>query len=207
MKSNFSESLLSTAYLPPVEYMSVIFRSEKVEIEQCENYQKQSYRSRCHIYSANGPLPLIIPVERAETHSVPVRDIRIDNSRKWQQQHWRAIVSAYRMSPFFEYYEDDFAPFYTKEESFLFDFNTKLTELLLNLSGVRKSLYFTDTYKKDPGPGVSDFRESIHPKKESLTEMKNGQYHQVFAHKSGFIPNLSSLDLLFNEGPDSISYL
>lgn len=207
MKSNFSESLLSTAYLPPVEYMSVIYRSDKVEIEQCENYQKQSYRSRCHIYSANGPLPLIIPVERAGTHSVPVKDIRIDYSRKWQQQHWRAIVSAYRMSPFFEYYEDDFAPFFTKEEPFLFDFNTKLTELLLSLTGIRKNLSFTGFFEKEPGRGVSDFRESIHPKRVSLPEMKNGQYHQVFAHKSGFIPNLSSLDLLFNEGPDSISYL
>lgn len=207
MKSNFSESLLSTAYLPPVEYMSVIYRSDIVEIEQCENYQKQSYRSRCHIYSANGPLPLIIPVERSGTHSIPVKDIRIDYSRRWQQQHWRAIVSAYRMSPFFEYYEDDFAPFYTKEEPFLFDFNTKLTELLLSLTGIRKSISFTEIYRKETGTGVTDFRELIHPKRESLTEMKNGQYHQVFAHKSGFIPNLSSLDLLFNEGPDSISYL
>jgi hypothetical protein len=152
-------------------------------------------------------LPLIIPVERAGTHSLPVREIRIDYSRKWQQQHWRAIVSAYRMSPFFEYYEDDFSPFYINEEPLLFDFNLKLTKLLANLLGINRNIELTSVYQKEYDYSVSDFREIIHPKRESLSEMKNGQYHQVFAHKSGFISNLSALDLLFNEGPDAISYL
>jgi len=207
LKSNLSHALLSSAYLPPVEYMSVIYRAESSKIEQCENYQKQSYRSRCHIYSANGPLPLIIPVERAGTHSLPVREIRIDYSRKWQQQHWRAIVSAYRMSPFFEYYEDDFSPFYLNEEPLLFDYNLKLTMLLANLLGINRDIELTSVYQNEYDDSVSDFREIIHPKRENLSEMKNGQYHQVFAHKSGFISNLSALDLLFNEGPDALSYL
>lgn len=202
-KSNIGEIVLSTAYLPPIEYFSAILNSSICRIEQFENYQKQSYRSRCHIYSANGILSLVIPVMRNNGHSVPVRDIRIDYSRQWQQQHWMAIMSAYSKSPFFEFYQDDFAPFYKTQEKYLFDFNLKLTALLLNLVGIKRELFLTDSFESHE----FDFRESIHPKKPSVIQNKNGQYLQVFAHKYGFLANLSIVDLLFNEGPDSVSYV
>ena len=203
-KSNTGEVVLSTAYLPPIDYFSSILSSSKCCIEQFENYQKQSYRSRCHIYSANGLLSLVIPVLRDNGHSVPVREVKIDYSRKWQQQHWMAIVSAYRMSPFFEYYQDDFEPFYKSQEiEYLFDFNLKLTTMLLNLAGINREISLTDSYENHE----VDLREAIHPKRPSLLQNKNGQYHQVFAHKYGFIANLSIVDLLFNEGPDTVSYL
>lgn len=202
-KSNSREIVLSTAYLPPIEYFSAILNSSICRIEQFENYQKQSYRSRCHIYSANGILSLVIPVMRNNGHSVPVRDIRIDYSKSWQQQHWMAIISAYSKSPFFEFYQDDFIPFYTTQEKFLFDFNLKLTALLLNLVGIKRELILTDCFESHE----LDFRETIHPKKPRVIQNKNGQYLQVFAHKYGFLANLSIVDLLFNEGPNSVSYL
>ena len=188
-KSNTGEIVLSTAYLPPIDYFSYILSPSLCCIEQFENYQKQSYRSRCHIYSANGLLSLVIPVMRDNGHSIPVRDVKIDYSRRWQQQHWMAIISAYRMSPFFEYY--------------LFDFNLKLTNMLLNLVGINRELSLTGSYSKYE----VDLREAIHPKRPSPLQNKNGQYHQVFAHKYGFLTNLSIIDLLFNEGPNAISYL
>lgn len=202
-KSNSREIVLSTAYLPPIEYFSAILNSSICRIEQFENYQKQSYRSRCHIYSANGLLSLVIPVMRNNGHSVPVRDIRIDYSKSWPQQHWMAVKSAYSKSPFFEYYQDDFVSFYTTQEKYLFDFNLKLTALLLNLVGIKRELILTDRFESHE----FDFRETIHPKKPLAIQNKNGQYLQVFAHKYGFLAGLSIVDLLFNEGPNSVSYL
>lgn len=206
MTDNLKCCYLTTAYLPPVEYIRLISRSETTIIEKHEKYQKQSYRSRCHIYSANGILPLIIPVSRENGHSVNISEIRIDYSKKWQIQHWRAIVSAYKNSPFFEYYQDDIFPFYKEEEESLFNFNYKVLETILNLIGVDYNIATTDSYQNEYSN--NDYRELIHPKRETtLRGNENGRYHQVFAHKHGFIPNLSVLDLLFNEGPDVLSYL
>ncbi|OFY38683.1 MAG: hypothetical protein A2X18_08365 [Bacteroidetes bacterium GWF2_40_14] len=197
---------LTSAYLPPIEYIRLISRSETAIIEKFEKYQKQSYRSRCHIYSANGILPLIIPVSRDNGHSVSISEIKIDYTKKWQKQHWRAIVSAYKNSPFFEYYQDDIVPFYNEQEESLFDFNYKVLETILNLIGMDYKLRTTESFLNTYP--VNDYRELIHPKRETtLYANENGRYHQVFAHKHGFIQNLSILDLLFNEGPDAISYL
>ena len=211
MKSNYNRVILSTAYLPPVEYIAAIYRSTGTEIEQFERYQKQSYRSRCHIYGANGLLSLNIPVSRAGGHYLPIKEMEIDYSNKWQQEHWRAIVSSYRASPFFDYYEDDFSQFYHTRYKFLFDFNFELLQLLLNLIGVKRDITYTTEFCKEYiSSEVLDLRDKIHPKRESgllMVQKESGQYFQVFAHKYGFIPNLSVIDLLFNEGPDSISYL
>ena len=202
MNNQLQNSYLSTAYLPPVEYIRVIADSEKSYIEKFENYQKQSYRNRCHIYSANGFLSLNIPVHR---DSQRISEVIIDYSKNWQKQHWRAIFSAYNSSPFFNYYKDDLYPFYNSEESSLLNFNTSLLLKLLELIGVEKIPDFTDSYSNNIAG--CDFRNIIHPKRIDLCENNYGQYHQVFAHKNGFIPNLSIIDLLFNEGPNTITYL
>lgn len=200
-------ALLTTAYLPPVDYFRVIARADKWEIEQWEKYQKQSYRSRCHILSANGPLSLSIPVDRSGGHSVPIKSIKVDNSVNWQKTHWGAIVSAYQSSPFFEYYKEDFRPFYENKADTLFDFNTALTKLILESIGLPSEISFTESFIADNK--VGDFRFSIHPKFKSPFEEENkkGRYHQVFAHKFDFKENLSAIDLLFNEGPESLRYL
>ncbi|MEN6619655.1 MAG: WbqC family protein [Rikenellaceae bacterium] len=205
MMSNLEFCVLSSAYLPPIDYIRLVSVSESSFIERCENYQKQSYRSRCHIYSANGLLPLIIPVLRDNDHSVKISDIKIDYSKEWQKQHWGAIVSAYKSSPFFDYYQDDLFGFYQMQTSSLFDFNYNLLKTILDLIGVDYRLEITKSYMHEYPDG--DYRELIHPKRTGLNINENERYHQVFAHKHGFIPNLSIIDLLFNEGPNAISFL
>lgn len=199
--------ILSCAYLPPIDFFRVIKNSEEWKLEQWENYQKQSYRSRCHIYSANGLLPLYIPVVRDKGLSIPIQEIKIDNSKEWQIQHWRALVSAYQSSPFFDYYKDDFEPFYKTRYDSLFTYNIALLNLILELLDFSQELLFTDYYTKDVEG--CDYRKLIHPKRDSLfiAENEKGKYHQVFAHKHGFISNLSIVDLLFNEGPQSYDFL
>lgn len=200
--------ILSCAYLPPIDYFRVIKKNNQWKVEQYENYQKQSYRSRCHIYSANGLLPLYIPIERDKGLSVPIREIKIDNSKEWQIQHWRALVSAYNSSPFFDYYKEDFAPFYSQKYNYLFDYNNELLSLILHLIGFsNEKIEFTQNYELVNG--ACDYRESIHPKKTSPFKVENekGKYHQVFARKYGFISNLSIVDLLFNEGPQSYEFI
>ncbi|MEA5006569.1 MAG: WbqC family protein [Rikenellaceae bacterium] len=204
--SGIDFSYLSTAYLPPVAYLKVIAGSTVTFIEKFENYQKQSYRNRCYIYSANGSLPLIIPVVRGgDDRKIDL--VRIDYSKEWQKQHWRAIFSAYNTSPFFDYYKDDLFQFYSDKEKyqFLFDFNTNLLISILELIGLDVKPEFTTEYRECVEG--KDFRDIIHPKRVEETENKYGQYHQVFAHKYGFLKNLSIIDLLFNEGPNVITYL
>jgi hypothetical protein len=118
-----------------------------------------------------------------------------------------AIVSAYQSSPFFEYYKEDFRPFYENRVDTLFEFNTALTKLLLDSLGLPSEISFTESFKG--GNPADDFRFSIHPKVISPFEDENkkGRYHQVFAHKFDFKENLSVIDLLFNEGPESLRYL
>lgn len=206
MNSSLDNCHLSSAYLPPIDYFKIITRSEKSFIESCENYQKQSYRSRCHIYGANGILPLIVPVLREFDHSVKISEIKIDYTKEWQRQHWGAIVSAYKSSPFFDYYQDDIVSFYREKVPSLFEFNFELLKTLLNLIGISCSLETTKIYNANYAE--EDYRELIHPKRQPIfSPNENGQYHQVFAHKHGFIPNLSIIDLLFNEGPNAISFL
>lgn len=207
--SLFSQSVLTTAYLPPLEYFFAAAAGGRVLIEQCEIYQKQSYRSRCRIYSAAGAESLSIPILREVTHKIPIRDVRIDYSEHWLQQHERAMIAAYNSSPFFEYYMDDIFRILDAKEQFLFDLNTKLLEKLLALVGLKVDIHFTQEYLPDYPEG--DFRSRIQPKYKGdslLKEYKKEKtYYQVFSSKSGFIPNLSIIDLLSEEGPNALSYI
>lgn len=192
-------ALFSTAYLAPVEYFQYLKTAGKVCIEQHEYYQKQSYRSRCRIATANGIMDLSIPVEKLN-HTF-IRDIRISGHSDWQTQHWRSIEAAYNSSPFFEYYADDFRPFFEKKWLFLWDFNMELLHKTLDLLDIETEILLTETYKPQTGEETLDLRESIHPKKAASLPSK--PYYQVFAAKFGFIPNLSIMDLLFNMGNES----
>ncbi len=208
MSSNFDNRvpILSTAYSPPIEYFASFINSQTLLIECCENYQKQTYRNRCHILTANGLLPLIIPIVRSS--SKYIKDIRIDNSSQWQLKHWRAIFSAYKSSPFFDYYDIYLESLYSRCYNFLFDFNTELLKEIIDLLNLGTQIEYSSSYIDNVSPSYVDLRSEFNPKKPSVYYKKDMiKYHQVFDHKFGFVSGLSIIDLLFNEGPMAYNYL
>lgn len=197
--------LLTSCYLAPVAYYSHLYRARQAVIEVNDHYQKQSYRNRCVIAGANGPLTLSIPVVKPENGKGGIREVRIADYDNWRHLHWNAIRSAYNTAPFFQYYEDDFRPFYEKPYTFLHDFNEGLRQLVCRLIGIHIPIGYTSEYLKKAPPELLDLREAIHPKRAFPFTPK--PYYQVFAQKHGFLPNLSILDLLFNMGNESRLFL
>ena len=193
------ECLLPISYLGPVAYYSAILQSEQIFIETKEHFIKQSCRNRCTIMGANGTQTLTIPKERKSSDKTLISDISISNQDNWQKSHWQSIVSAYNSSPFFEYYKDELLPFYNTKYSTLFDFNLKLTKTILGFLQVDKEFNFTSHFQKEFN-GL-DFRSS------KFIFDHQEEYQQVFCEKYSFIPNLSILDVLFNLGPETTSYL
>ena len=219
--------LFTTAYFPPVSYFAAIAEdmaglSRKrgddgslelspsvVYIEACENFQKQSYRNRCRFYAADGVQTLSFPIlHDGGTHKQPVAEIRIDYSKPWVLQHKRAIVSAYGMSAYFDYYKDELFAILDSQPEKLLDLNLALLRFFIEKIGLKVDLRRTEDYVKETD--CEDLREVIHPKKDNDVLRRLGlekPYFQVFAQKYGFKSDLSVMDLLFNEGPDSILYL
>ena len=197
---------LSTAYLAPLHYYAWVLQAKNVYVEQYDNYLKQTYRNRCRILSGNGVISLSIPVDKGSDAKCLSRDIRFSTHSDWQILHWRSLVAAYNSSPFFEYYTDDFLPFFTRKWNFLFDFNCEIEAKILELLEIDKDIQVTQRYKTEFGSGELDLREAIHPKKtpeSTNSDYKAIPYYQVFNQKFGFVPNLSIVDLLFNMGPES----
>ncbi len=196
--------ILPSAYLAPISYYRQLQSHETTWTEVCDSYQKQSYRNRCVIASANGRLALTIPVAKPEEGKAMTKDVRISDHGNWRQLHWNALRSAYQSSPFFEYYADDFAPFYQRRWAFLADFNEELQSKVCEFIGISPDIRRTTAYEATP-EGTEDYRGSIHPRKPSTAGCK--AYYQVFASRHGFLPDLSIVDLLFNMGNESILYL
>jgi hypothetical protein len=203
--NEFSSILLPTAYLPPIGYFVRIANSQSIIIEREENYLKQTYRNRCEIYSSNGKLSLSIPVKKTYGNHTKVKDIKIENSVKWQLNHWRAIIAAYNQSPYFLFYQDELKDYYFRNFEYLLEFNTKLLEVVLKILKMQRNLSFTSEFNKIPLENCLDFRMSLNPKSPQLIALK--EYSQVFRERYGFQSNLSILDLLFNIGPESSEYL
>ena len=182
--------VLPCYYLAPVSYYSALFRAEEAMIEVNDHYRKQTLRNRCMIDSPQGALALSIPVVKPEPHAL-MRDIRISDHGNWRHLHWNALQSSYRQSPFFEYYADDFAPFYEKKWDFLCDFNEDLLRLVCSLIDIDTPISRTDAYAGE---------QPAFPQAEK-------PYYQVFARKHGFLQDLSIVDLLFNMGKEGILWL
>jgi hypothetical protein len=192
--------IFSTAYLPPVSWFVHFLQAHQPVIDLGEFYLKQSYRNRCCILSANGELALSIPVKKLATKTA-VKDILIENEFCWQKQHWEAISSAYNSSPYFQYYRHRFEPFYVQPFTHLHTFNQALLELCMNILRLEKQYAIAQTYQESE----TDFRQIVHPKKNA--DMMFPTYPQVFMYKYGSVPNLSIIDLIYNEGPKAASYL
>lgn len=196
---------ISTTYLGPVQQYCKLLQYPEIRLETAENYLKQTYRNRCTIATANGPLALSVPIIKPDTQKCLIRDIRISDHGNWRHLHWNALVSAYNMSPFFEYYEEDFAPFYEKKYGFLLDYNEELRLLVCRLLDIQPNIVYTNEYLPEV---ENDFREIIRPKHEGEDSgFRAKPYYQVFRDKYGFLPNMSIVDLLFNMGPEGLSVL
>jgi hypothetical protein len=196
--------LLSTAYLPPIEYFSLMQTAECIKVEREENYHKQTYRNRCSILSSNGIQSLTVPVFLGSFHKTPVKEIRIDYSKRWQQVHLRALTSSYGSSPFFEFYYEEFAMIISENHELLIDLNSKLTHTAMGILGLEKSVSFTDSFIP-AGKMDNDFRYDISPKNKTLSTGK--EYTQVFKFNNQFTQGLSIIDLIFNMGPEASFYL
>ena len=212
--------LLETAFMPPVSYFAAIAEEftlsygrvvslvpARLRLEACENYQKQSYRNRCRIYAAGGVENLTLPVvHEGGTSSLPIREIKVDWDRDWLPRMERAIVSAYESSPYFEYYRDSLFSILEARPERLFDLNLSLLRYFLGKMSIAAYIDFTTVYERpgETAPDIRDLRGIIHPKRPSILKTEK-PYWQVFAAKYGFKSDLSIMDLLFNEGPDSLS--
>lgn len=186
---------LSTTYWGNIEYFAALLSGDAV-VDNYEHYKKQSYRNRCEIMTAAGALSLSIPVVKITGGRTPVKDIRIDYDTAWQKNHWRAIVSAYRNSPYFEHYEHLVAPFYHNRYNFLADYNMEIVDCVLAIMGYERTFELSDKYIEKNG--VCDLRDEISPKR--VSNFVHEEYYQVFSESVPFVANLSVLDLIMCEG-------
>ena len=214
--------LLTAAYFPPVEYFAALAKDITLSadrvipsvgyIEACEHYQKQSYRNRCRIYAADGPQDLNVPIiHDGNPFTRPIREILVDYSTPWLVRTERAIDSAYKSAPFFDHYRDTLFALLDSKPEHLLDLDLTLTRWALDCLHLPVELRLTESFTPQ-GSGIygEDMRNVIHPKRANDILSQLGlerPYYQVFSQKFGFIPNLSILDLLFNEGPDAVSFV
>ena len=196
--------LLHPTFFPSLATFVAICNAENVIFEVEDNYQKQTYRNRSHIYGANGKLALNVPVNYTQKNRQKYKDVKISNDTSWQSINWKSIESAYRTSPYFEYYEDELKPLFTSKEEYLLTYNFKCLDSILEC--LQLDLIYKKTTKFEVKPkNTIDLRNLVNVRKEK--EIPLNSYIQVFVNKHGFLNNLGILDLLFNEGPNALNYL
>ena len=195
--------VLTIAWCPPVEYFALLAKYSSVYMEACENYQKQSYRNRCRIYAENGVQNLHFPVRHRDgTFSLPIRGIEVDYSTPWVAKAERCIETAYSSSAFFEYYRDEFFAILDAQPRTLWELDMRTIRFFMAKIGLKTEILPTDSFAAD--------HVDIHPKRPNAILQELGlerPYYQVFSERNGFIPNLSVMDLLFNEGPASLEFI
>lgn len=195
--------LIHPTYFPSISHYVAMIKADMVTLEMEDNFQKQTNRNRMYIYSPNGVQLLNIPVKHSLDRHQKYKDVRIENDFGWQKNHFKSLEAAYRTSPFFEYFEDDFRPLFEKKHDFLMDLNLETFELVNDALGIQFSIEKTTEYFHEI-TNLKDFRSLANGKKDT-TQIE--EYTQVFNEKHGFLNNLSILDLLFNEGRYAVDYL
>jgi hypothetical protein len=199
--------LLELQYCPPVQYFVKLLQYRNVFLEQHENFQKGSYRNRCHIAATHGIQRLSVPLVKGKNHQTPIREVQVAYTTPWQQNLWETLIAAYGSSPYFDDYEPFIKPYFDKEYGRLWDLNLDLLKLFLRLLQFEVDIQFTDTYWREAPAEILDLRQSITPKLQHERPdpaFFPAKYPQVFEDKHGFLPNLSILDLLFCNGPQGI---
>lgn len=194
--------LLHPTYFPSISHYATMIQANSITFEVEDNFQKQTNRNRMYIYSPNGLQMLNIPVKHIKGNRQKFKDIRIENSFNWQKNHFKSLEAAYRTSPYFEYFEDDLVSIFNKKQEFMMDLNFQIFEIINNCLGIKLAYIQTSEYFHETN--LKDFRILVNGKKDSFI---NEPYTQVFEEKHHFLPNLSILDLLFNEGRHAVDYL
>lgn len=196
--------LIHPTYFASIAHFVAIVKASSVVYEVSDNYQKQTYRNRAYIYGANGRLPLVVPVKYTQKNRQLYCDVKIANEENWQELQWKSLQSAYRTSPFFEFYEDELFPVFNSKHDYILDLNFKCFEVIMKCLQWDYQYSKTSKFSKNV-THQTDFRYLVNARKESTFIFD--KYTQVFSNKHGFLGNLSILDLLFNEGPNTLNYL
>ena len=199
-------ALFIPTYFSPISQYSEIIKSDSVTFEMEDNFQKQSYRNRCYIYNSNGKQLLNIPLNdknKGTSKRKKTKDMLVENDFPWQEHHLKSLQTAYRTSPFYEFYEDDLLSIFTKKYTFLQDVN--IDTFLFITDALQISQQYSKTEEYILEGNNEDFRKLADTKKQP--KKSETSYIQMFDDKHGYIDNLSTLDLLFMEGPNAVSYL
>ena len=196
--------LIHPNYFPNIHQFTQIIKADNILFEVSDNYQKQTFRNRTYIYGANGKLGLFIPVIHTHKNRELFKDVKISYDSNWMDLHLKSLQSAYRSSPYFEYFEDDFIKLYSEKEKFLADFNIKCIRLISNLLDLDLDYKISNEYVEKTND-IIDLRDLSNARKEK--KIDTPKYIQVFESKHGYINNLSILDLIFSEGPNSVSLI
>ena len=187
--------IFPTAYLAPVSWYKAYLSEPCMtnEIELYESFPKQTLRNLCCIAGPNGVQTLTVPVQKCE-HKQLTKDVRVSYQSKWQHQHWQALVSAYRNTPYFDYYEDFFRPLYEKRFEYLIELNEQMHCIICELLGVSFPIRYTTDWHADANRYQQNQSDST-------------PYYQIFSDTQGFQRDLSIVDLLFNMGQEAPLYL
>jgi hypothetical protein len=199
--------LIEPHYLPSVNFFSLLCREKGVMIDDISLFKKQSFRNRASIITANGKTDLIVPVKKGKTHT-PFSGVQIDYSTKWQRNHLEAIKSAYGKSPFFIYFFDEIAACISRKQELLINLNLGLLEVLSKQAGIDLKYFLLSAINEDKA--CIDLRDCLHPKEKYRKDMdliRHVSYMQTFSDRFDFVPGLSIIDLLFNEGPETYPIL
>lgn len=205
--TNQKTLLIESQYFPNLFFYKTLINNDTLLIERYEHYQKLSFRNRCYIAGPNGSILLSVPLARGKNQRTVMKDVRISNEEKWQAQHWKTLVSAYRRSPWFEYYEEELGQLYERPFEFLMDWNEACFEWANKTIGLSSPIAYTTEYSKEySDPNLTDARDLMIPGTENAkTDLV--EYTQVFQDRVGFLPNLSILDLIFCEGKRTLTLL
>lgn len=189
-------------YLPPVSCFTLLKENNlEFVLEKFEHFPKQTYRNRASIASPNGTLDLVVPVMKGSKVRTVYKDVKISDETRWQRLHWLSLQTCYRSSAYFEFYEDGLVSFYEKKYDFLLDYNVALFSWLLKQLKMPVDLKFTESYELQAS---KDYRSAM--SKKQVPQIQTKPYFQVFSDRNEFIPNLSIVDLLFNQGPQAKNY-
>ncbi len=204
-----SRILIETQYLPPIATFAHLCEADEICLEVHENYQKGSYRNRCHLVGTNGPQRLSIPLRKGKHNQRSIREVELSFDEPWHRQHWQSIKSAYGNSPYFEYYAPEVEAAYEQPGILLWEFNLRLLKIMLSALQWSKPITQSSSFEPKFLSSDGDLRGKISPKKEASESgiLTWEPYPQVFTEKHGFLPNLSILDLLFCQGPAATLYL